>query len=48
VFLTSLYVLGPVAALIVAAIVYLAERGPLVGSRWLAFLRDLRKFRGGD
>jgi hypothetical protein len=27
---------------------YVIERGPIVGSRWLAFLRDLRRFLKGD
>ncbi len=43
-----LYVLGPPAALIVAVVVYLAERGPIIGPRWLDFLRDFRRFRDGD
>jgi hypothetical protein len=35
---------GPLAALVIAFTIY----GPTIGSRWLAFLRDLRKFRRGE
>ncbi|HET7589750.1 MAG TPA: hypothetical protein VFK14_06145 [Solirubrobacterales bacterium] len=45
--MTSLYVLGPVATLIVVAIVYVLERGPIIGSRWIDFLQKLRDFRAG-
>jgi len=48
VFLTSLYVFGPVAALIVAAVIYVVERGPIIGTRWLDFLQRLRDFRNDD
>lgn len=41
-------VVGPVAGLVACVVVYLIERGPIVGSRWIAFLRELRKFRDGD
>jgi hypothetical protein len=43
----SLYVLGPVAAFVLASIVYLIERGPIIGSRWIDFLRNLRDLRDG-
>ena len=35
--------LGPA----VLVLLYLIERGPIIGSRWLDFLRDLRNFRDG-
>ncbi len=37
----SLYVLGPVAAFIVAVVLYVVERGPIIGIRWLEFLSML-------
>ncbi len=42
---TSLYVLGPVAALVVAAVVYVIERGPIIGSNWIDFLDKLDERR---
>jgi hypothetical protein len=38
-------VVGPVAALIIALVLYALERGPIVGSRWLRFLSELEAFR---
>jgi hypothetical protein len=45
VFSTSLYVLGPTAMLVVAAVIYVIERGPIVGSRWIDFLTKWDNFR---
>jgi len=45
VILTSLYVLGPVAALVVAVVIYVIERGPIIGSRWINFLLKWDDFR---
>jgi|GEM_PF-4172895 len=47
VIVASLYVLGPSVALVVAVAVYVIEQGPVIGMRWLSFLRDLRGFRKG-
>jgi hypothetical protein len=41
-----LHVLGPVAP-VAAVVIYVIERGPIIGSRWLDFLRKLREFRNG-
>jgi hypothetical protein len=43
----SLHVFGPLAAFVLAILVYLAERGPLIGSRWIDFLSNLRDYRKG-
>jgi hypothetical protein len=43
--LTSLYVLGPVAAFIVGVVIYVFERGPVIGSGWIDFLDKLDDFR---
>jgi hypothetical protein len=43
-----LHVLGSSVAVIGGVVVYLVERGPIIGSRWLSFLRDLRRFLKGD
>jgi hypothetical protein len=42
---TSLYVLGPVAALVLTVVIYVIERGPVVGSRWIDFLVKWDNFR---
>ena len=44
-FSTSLYVLGPVAAFGIAALLYVIERAPLIGVRWLWFLERLETYR---
>lgn len=44
-FSMSLYVLGPVAGLVLAVIVYAIERGPIIGVRWLWFLAELDAYR---
>ncbi len=41
----SLYVLGPVAALVLAIVLYVIERGPIIGVRWLWFLDKLDAYR---
>jgi hypothetical protein len=41
----SLYVLGPIAAIILAAVLYVVERGPIIGIRWLEFLSMLEARR---
>jgi hypothetical protein len=41
----SLYVLGPMAALVVASVLYVVERGPIIGVRWLDFLEKLESRR---
>lgn len=43
----SLYVLGPVAGFGLGLVVYVIERGPIIGSRWIDFLRNLRNYRNG-
>jgi hypothetical protein len=43
--LTSLYVLGPAATILFALVLYVIERGPIVGARWLLFLETLRAYR---
>jgi hypothetical protein len=45
VIVTSLYVLGPVAALLVAVVVYVIERVPIIGARWIDFLDKLEDYR---
>jgi hypothetical protein len=42
VILTSLYVLGPVAALTIAFLLYVVERGPVVLLRWLRLIDELK------
>lgn len=44
-FSMSLYVLGPVAGLILAIVLYVLERGPIIGVRWLWFLAKLDAHR---
>jgi hypothetical protein len=41
----SLYVLGPVAALVLDFVLYVIERGPIIGVRWLWFLGKLDEYR---
>lgn len=41
----SLYVLGPVAAFVAGLVLYLVERGPIIGVRWLVFLAKLESHR---
>jgi hypothetical protein len=41
----SLYVLGPVAGFVLAVVLYVIERGPIIGVRWLWFLTKLNAFR---
>jgi hypothetical protein len=43
--LTSLYVLGPAATLLFALVLYVLERGPIIGTRWLMFLETLDAYR---
>jgi hypothetical protein len=42
---TSLYVLGPVAAFTLAVLLYVIERAPIIGVRWLWFLERLESYR---
>lgn len=44
--LTSLYVLGPAATVLFGLVLYLLERGPIIGVRWLLFLEKLQDHRG--
>lgn len=41
----SLSVLGPAAAFAVAVVLYVIERGPIIGSQWLDFLAKLEVHR---
>ena len=41
----SLYVLGPAAAFGVGLVLYIVERGPVIGGRWLDFLAKLEAHR---
>jgi hypothetical protein len=41
----SLYVLGPVAGFVLALVLYVIERGPIIGVRWLWFLAKLDAYR---
>lgn len=41
----SLYALGPVVALVVPSVLYVVERGPIIGVRWLDFLEKLESHR---
>lgn len=41
----SLYVLGPVAAFVASLVLYVIERGPIIGVRWLYFLAKLESHR---
>jgi len=42
---TSLYVLGPAATLLLVLVLYLLERGPIIGAHWLWFLEKLQGYR---
>lgn len=41
----SLYVFGPVAAFAIGLVLYVVERGPIIGVRWLDFLARLESHR---
>lgn len=41
----SLYVFGPVAALVLGFVLYVVERAPIIGVRWLWFLGQLDDYR---
>jgi hypothetical protein len=41
----SFYVLGPVAAFVVGLVLYVVERGPIIGIRWLDFFAKLESHR---
>lgn len=41
----SLNVFGPVAALVLAILLYVIERGPIIGVRWLWFLAKFGAYR---
>jgi hypothetical protein len=40
----SLYVLGPVAGGLLIAVLYVLERGPIIGIRWIRFLSELDSY----
>jgi hypothetical protein len=41
----SLYVLGPVVGGVLAIVLYVLERGPIIGIRWLRFFAGLDAYR---
>jgi hypothetical protein len=44
----ALWQLPPWLLLLAAVVWFVGERLPGMGQKWLAFLRDLRRFRNGD